>query len=301
MEAFASIVIPVFNRKEELKRSIISCLKQTYQKIEILVVDDHSDENLNDIITQFGDSRIKYYRLSEKGNANVARNKGIELSTGEFIFFLDSDDEYLSNHIERYINHFKITPEVDGLFSAIKIKTGQSERVSQPKKRKNNQSLINYILEGNIVSTPTLAIRKHCFALVKFDPSLARHQEWDFTQRFTEHYDLQMLKGLSVIVNWPEKNTRVVNLEATKRFMSKHRAKISGLNYIKYNRNMYLSAVRGNKEPHVKQYFLMEALSKFQLITRAEYFTIHTVGQSVLKKVFYALRYYLFKMQLIKN
>ena len=90
-----SIIIPVHNRIEELKRAINSIAAQTYRNFEIIIIDDLSDEPIE--ITSndsHDDLHIKIIRLPKKGNANIARNKGIEESNGNYVAFLESDDEW---------------------------------------------------------------------------------------------------------------------------------------------------------------------------------------------------------------
>lgn len=98
-----SIIIPVYNGEETIEKSILSCVNQTYQNIEILVIDNASIDNTENIVKRFNDRRLKYIYISEKGRSR-ARNKGIELSSGELIQFLDADDELKKDKIEKSVN-----------------------------------------------------------------------------------------------------------------------------------------------------------------------------------------------------
>lgn len=93
MNNIISIIVPVYNTGNLLPRCLNSISNQTYKDIEIIVIDDGSTDNSKDIIKSFAikDSRIKYYCQNNKG-VGAARNKGIELSTGSYITFVDSDD-----------------------------------------------------------------------------------------------------------------------------------------------------------------------------------------------------------------
>ncbi|MBY0386435.1 glycosyltransferase family 2 protein, partial [bacterium] len=93
-----SIIIPVFNRGPLLARALDSIEKQTFRDFEIIVVDDHSTEDL----TSFISGRAFYLKNSGKG-VSSARNTGITAARGDFIAFLDSDDEWLPTKLEKQI------------------------------------------------------------------------------------------------------------------------------------------------------------------------------------------------------
>lgn len=91
-----SIIIPTFNRKNFITEAVESCIQQTYKKIEIIIVDDGSTDGTEELVKQqqgkeWLNKPIRYYKQLNSG-ASAARNKGVEVSNGEFIQFLDSDD-----------------------------------------------------------------------------------------------------------------------------------------------------------------------------------------------------------------
>ncbi|NJW53439.1 glycosyltransferase family 2 protein [Salinimicrobium oceani] len=98
-----SIVIPTYNRANFIARCINSVLKQTFEKWELLIIDDGSTDNTQDIVTEYlGDIRIRYFKKQKRG-ATHSRNVGVEKSTGEYITFLDSDDEAEPEWLESFI------------------------------------------------------------------------------------------------------------------------------------------------------------------------------------------------------
>lgn len=110
-QPLVSIIIPTYSRSKYLKRAIDSCLKQTYQKIEILVIDDNGLDSFNQketeklIKTSYEhELKVKYIAMEKNSGACLARNRGIEISKGEYITFLDDDDEYYNNNIEEEID-----------------------------------------------------------------------------------------------------------------------------------------------------------------------------------------------------
>lgn len=105
-----SIIMPTYNRKYIIKRAIDSCLQQSYQEIEVIICDDHSTDGTEEYIAELQklDKRIVYCKTSvgHKG-ANAARNAGIRIAKGEYICFLDSDDEFLENGIADRVSVFE--------------------------------------------------------------------------------------------------------------------------------------------------------------------------------------------------
>ncbi len=93
MSAKVSVIIPVYNIASYIGNCLNSVISQTYTNIEILCVDDGSDDNSADVIESFssGDSRIRYFR-KENAGVSSARNKGLDCAVGDFVFFLDGDD-----------------------------------------------------------------------------------------------------------------------------------------------------------------------------------------------------------------
>ena len=96
-----SIIIPVFNSEEYINNCLDSVINQTYRNIEIIIINDGSTDNSERIIKEYSsiDSRIKYYKKSN-GGVSSARNYGIKKSRGDYIFFLDSDDQIQDNALE---------------------------------------------------------------------------------------------------------------------------------------------------------------------------------------------------------
>ncbi len=103
---FFSIIIPSYNKQNYIARAINSVLNQTYQNFEIIIIDDGSTDNSISVIKQFKDKRIKLFVQKNLGVNNV-RNKGIEKAVGNYIAFLDADDEFLPNYLKIMYNLIK--------------------------------------------------------------------------------------------------------------------------------------------------------------------------------------------------
>ena len=94
-----SVIIPVYNKENYVEKTIKSVLSQTWPDFELIVVDDGSIDNSFKVITSIIDYRIKVYQKKNEG-VSVARNYGVEMSSKEFICFLDADDEWAPNFLE---------------------------------------------------------------------------------------------------------------------------------------------------------------------------------------------------------
>ena len=101
-----SIIIPIYNKEKYLSRCIESVINQTYKKIEIICINDGSTDNSSDIVKEYQnkDKRIILIEQENKG-VGIARNKGIEISTGKYILFVDADDALEINTVETYLKY----------------------------------------------------------------------------------------------------------------------------------------------------------------------------------------------------
>ncbi|WP_332899995.1 glycosyltransferase family 2 protein [Haladaptatus sp. CMSO5] len=102
-----SVVIPTYNRSEEVTHAIDSVLAQTYDDFELLVVDDGSTDDTKEVVTGYDDDRVKFIEHEENQGAPAARNTGIEHAEGEYVAFLDSDDEWLPLKLERQVDYLE--------------------------------------------------------------------------------------------------------------------------------------------------------------------------------------------------
>lgn len=106
-----SIVITTYKRKDELKKAICSVLAQTYNNIEVIVIDDNADTSIShavqEIVQDFGDSRVSYWKNEHNLGGALSRNVGLKFSKGKYIAFLDDDDEYMPDKIELQVDKFK--------------------------------------------------------------------------------------------------------------------------------------------------------------------------------------------------
>jgi glycosyltransferase involved in cell wall biosynthesis len=108
-----SVIIPTWNRAVEVQRAVKSVLNQTCQDFEILVADDGSTDNTPELFENYPDKRVRYLRLEHSGLPAIARNAAIKLALGEWVAFLDSDDEWLPQKIQKQVEVTHCDPHVD--------------------------------------------------------------------------------------------------------------------------------------------------------------------------------------------
>jgi glycosyltransferase involved in cell wall biosynthesis len=115
MKASVSVIIPTCNRSTLVTRAIQSVLTQTYTNLECIVVDDASNDNTGEVVNSFDDDRLIFIRHDKKQGASAARNTGIKHSKGDFVAFLDDDDEWIATKLEKQVPLLKGLPERFGM------------------------------------------------------------------------------------------------------------------------------------------------------------------------------------------
>ena len=185
-----SCIIPSYKRNDTLKRAIISVLNQTYDHIEVIVVDDNTPNDIystqvQQIIESLNSDKIRYIQQTKHINGAVARNVGIKASKGEYVAFLDDDDEWLPQKIEKQITALIKNKEYGGATCLYTIyKNNVIKRICKPY---TSDNLHRKIIERSVaVCTPTLLFRKDILMHSGlFDESLIRHQDLQLLLDFT--------------------------------------------------------------------------------------------------------------------
>ena len=125
-----TVVTPTYNRKKTILTAINSVLTQTYTDFELIVVDDGSSDDTRSVVTGLGDLRIQY-QWQPNGGGSKARNVGIDAARGKYIAFLDSDDKFLPNKLERVL-HVTANHSADVYYSSIIVDRGLERMALKP-------------------------------------------------------------------------------------------------------------------------------------------------------------------------
>lgn len=180
---FVSVVIPTYNRKHSVLRAIQSVLSQTYKNFEIIVVDDASSDETALLVKEAGDHRVRFFSMEKNCGGAFCRNYGVSVAGGDLIAFLDSDDVWLPEKLEKQIDQWLQLGEDDralffGYTSVIVKKNGLSP-YSNPTKEIGSRSIADYVFCGeNIVQTSTFLISRPLILKYPFR-LLKKHQDWN--------------------------------------------------------------------------------------------------------------------------
>lgn len=184
-----SVVIPTYNRVNNLKRALESVLNQTYENLEIIVVSDGSTDGTDNFMNSFRkrDSRIEYVSYFPNKGGNYARNRGIKAAQGEYIAFLDDDDEWEKEKIELQLNEIKKNPNVGLVYTGINIIYNQENinYYSLPKKSGNLSKDI--LISNHIGTTSSVMVKTDLVHNVgMFDENLRALQDYDLWIRICQ-------------------------------------------------------------------------------------------------------------------
>lgn len=181
-----SIIIPTYNRAHLILKSIQSVLKQTYNNIEVLIIDDGSTDNTSNLVNNLNDSRIKYFKLNKNKGGSFARNFGILKASGKYISFQDSDDLYHPKKIEiQYKNLIKKGTDLDFCKICIHINEKKMFVFPDVKQEKNitKGKIVEELCFGNFISTQSILVKKKYIKKYLFDTKFPRLQDYDLALR----------------------------------------------------------------------------------------------------------------------
>lgn len=172
-------------------------MDQTYQDLEIIIVDDGSRDNTERVIKNFKDERIRYIQHNQNKGASAARNTGIRESRGKYIAFQDSDDEWFSNKLEKQIEAFAdAPPEVGIVYSGFyRIEADRKLYLPSDQLSLKEGNIHNELLKGNFVGTPTVLMKKECFRNQRyFNESLPALEDWELWIELSKYYTFRYIK-----------------------------------------------------------------------------------------------------------
>jgi len=185
----------VFNRRRTIAAAIASVQAQTCDDFELIVVDDASTDDTRQVVASVLDPRIRLLAHKHNRGAAAARNTGIEAAGGRYIAFLDSDDSWHPDKLERQVSDLarlgaRTLASCTGFALCRKDSDSSVERVPG-----GGPDWFSALLEGCFVSpgTTLLAERSAFERVGPFDPELRRFEDWDWLLRYLEQYDFAVL------------------------------------------------------------------------------------------------------------
>ncbi|MDQ7091579.1 MAG: glycosyltransferase family A protein [Methylococcales bacterium] len=190
---FISVIIPTFNRASVLQRALNSIYAQTYPADEVIVVDDGSTDDTEQMIATYFPQVIYSYQTNQ--GVSAARNTGINQAKGNWLAFLDSDDEWLPTKLFQQVNSLKNTDYHVCHTEEIWIRNGV--RVNQMKKHKKIGGWIfKECLPLCAMSPSSIMIHRHVFNEVGlFDLSFPACEDYDLWLKITEKYPVLLIES----------------------------------------------------------------------------------------------------------
>lgn len=186
-----TVIIPTYNRPDFLEGAIKTALGQTYENLEVIVIDDGSSEQYaREIVSNFP-SNVIWIRHEENKGLSAARNTGIREAEGDFVAFLDDDDRWHKTKIARQVAALEENREA-GLATCLVAAITPDSEIIHCETNAPSGDCSEELLVGNKIGTPSrVLVRRECFDDVgTFDESLPTKQDWDFYLRLCQKWKI---------------------------------------------------------------------------------------------------------------
>jgi glycosyltransferase involved in cell wall biosynthesis len=203
-----SVVMPVFNRAETVRRAIESVLSQEFADFELIIVDDGSSDTTVDVIRSVADTRIRLLIQARNMGGNAARNRGIGEARAPIVSFLDSDDVFLRGKLKRITSFFARNPHVDAVIDSFELQF-PPERNGRKVLRQNPELMSSAAVEEATYArtlfkaTPAISARKAALEKIgMFDETLKRRQDMDMVLRLAAATNVQSIPDVLWTKHW---------------------------------------------------------------------------------------------------
>ena len=229
-DIIVSVIIPTYNRGYIISRAINSVLAQTCRDFELIIVDDCSTDNTKEVVSKFDDQRIRYIRHEKNRGVAAALNTGISVCRGEYITFLDDDDEWLPSKIDEQLVAFKGAPsDVGAVYSEmIDVNKNRAERLHG--KSAVEGDIYKYVLGCYPIYLQTLMVKREFLERVgKFDEAFVSAADADFWIRLAKISKFKYIKNTLVIRHIMSDSLSTGNpavIGDRERLLSKHMSEI---------------------------------------------------------------------------
>lgn len=175
-----SVVIPSYNGSATIAASIRSALEQSHPPYEVIVVDDCSTDNTSDIIKSFG-GNVKLVQLIQNNGPSVARNKGMDIASGDYIAFLDHDDIWHKDKLALIDSILESQPQINLIYHPFTLE--DINTIKLPESGSVFRMPFMKLLSRNVIGTPCVVMKRSITQ--RFEP----------TMRYSEDYDLWLRIG----------------------------------------------------------------------------------------------------------
>jgi glycosyltransferase involved in cell wall biosynthesis len=193
-----SVIIPAYNSEKTIKETIESVLNQSFTDLELIIINDGSQDSTLEVITQISDSRIKVFSFPNAGG-NVSRNRGLHLAVGEFVSFLDADDLWTPDKLQLNALQENVTAKV--AYSWTDYIDENGEFILSGKRVNVNENVYENLLLNNFLENGSnpLICRKALITLGGFDESLSAAQDWDMWLRLASKFNFICVPSVQIL------------------------------------------------------------------------------------------------------
>jgi len=246
-----SVILPTYNRSNILSRAIESVLIQTYENLELIIVDDASTDDTEEVVSSYEDDRINYIQKTDNQGGAAARNTGILKSDGEIVAFIDSDDEWAPSKLQKQVDVFIKDAKVGVVYTGTTL-VNNSKKTKGKVPTEKGYIYNKQLYMDNISPTSAVAVRRECFTLVGlFDPSLEARQDYDLWLRLSRNYKFDYVSE-SLVTIYREHEDRISSnisnrIQGQLRILKKIQPELETFGFIeerKIRSNHYLSIGR---------------------------------------------------------
>ena len=179
-----SVVLPTYNRACLIGRSLRSALAQTLTDLELIVVDDGSTDDTPALLGEVSDARVRVFRLDENRGASRARNAGIERSRGDWVAFLDSDDEWEPAKLDRQLGRARADPSAGLVYCGYERRDQVTEHRATPRWPLHEGDVLDHLLAGWRFPTALAMVRRAALLEVGgFSADLDCYEDYDLWLR----------------------------------------------------------------------------------------------------------------------
>ncbi|MCI8782075.1 MAG: glycosyltransferase family 2 protein [Dorea sp.] len=225
-EHLVSVVIPSYNRCDRIMRAVQSVLSQTYLNLEVIIVDDGSNDNTDELVNSIDDDRVKYIKLHSNGGACHARNVGISESKGDYIAFQDSDDFWHPDKLEKQVKTLiKTGADVLGCSYEQYLEDGRVFVKTVPNDIESGFCKVDQVAGNALFGTPTIIAKADIIKANLFDESLPRFQDFELILRLIQKNRIYFLND-SLVDAYVQNNSITQNyaklIQAEEIILSKH-------------------------------------------------------------------------------
>ncbi len=198
-----SVIIPVYGAEKFIAKTLDSVINQTYSNIEILIIDDETRDNSIEICKQFNDARIKIISQKNRGLAG-ARNTGIRNAQGEYLAFIDADDLWRPDKLERHITHLISNPHIGVSFSRSQfIDENDNPLGIYQMSKLSDITPLDFWCRSPIGNGSAGVFRRRVFDDIKFQSNLyGTIEDFYFDDNFRESEDVECWLRISIQTQW---------------------------------------------------------------------------------------------------